>query len=184
MKNIVLTGASRAGKSTFSKMILNSFKNYEIIDGDKVIESYIENYYNESKDDDIIDLNEGYNELKKTFSQNILSNSEKRFILDYANLKNKDIFEYIKKGYLVFIFGYPKANVDYLVKNSLKYDTENDWSYYESDRRLKRIFDYYLQKSIYYENFCKDNNIVFVDVSINRNDVLKETLEYLKKINV
>lgn len=185
MKNIILTGVPRTGKSTFSKMILNTFDNYEIIDGDRVIESYFQKCCDEAIDNTVVlDINKGYKKIMDVLSEKILSNPKKNYILDYMEINDSDILKYIKNDYIVFIFGYPKSNIDSLIKNVQTYDTKNDWSYYESINKLRKHFNYYLEKSIYYEKFCKKNHIFFVDVSNDRNKVLNETIEYLKKINM
>lgn len=185
MKNIILTGVPRAGKTTFSKMILNTFDNYEIINGDKVIENYFKKICDETNDKIVVlDINNGYRKIKDVFSDKILSNPKKNFILDYMEINEIDILKYIKNDCLVFIFGYPKSNIDSLIKNTQKYDNKDDWTYYESINKLRNHFNYYLEKSIHYEKFCKENNIFFVDVSIDRNKVLNKAIEYLKKINI
>lgn len=186
MKNIILTGVPRSGKTTISKKILNEFKNYSLIQGDVITSSYV-NMCGLRKDtkNEFVELNmsEAYQMVLDFFNNSIEFEPNLNYVLDYHSLKIEDIIKYLKNGYLVIVFGYPDATIEELVENTIKYDEKHDWTYTESVRKLELYFDIWIKDSNNYKEDCMKNNIKFVNVSKNREDVLNNLLDWIKENN-
>ncbi len=186
MKNIILTGVPRSGKTAISKKILNEFKNYSLIQGDVITSSYV-NMCGLRKDtkNECIELNmsEAYQMVLDFFNKSIEFEPNLNYLLDYHSLKIEDIIKYLKNGYLVIVFGYPDATIEELVENTIKYDEKHDWTYTESVRKLELYFDIWIKDSNNYKEDCMKNNIKFVNVSKNREDVLNNLLDWIKENN-
>lgn len=118
--------------------------------------------------------------VKRCFDIYIKYEPNINFILDTCDFSIEDVKEYIKQGYIVIVFGYPNITVDEAVKNTIKYDTELDWTYTESIYRRKICFENYIDESKELEKECRKNNIKFVDTSKNRETELNELFEWLK----
>ena len=132
MKNIVLLGAPRSGKSTFSRILLNNFCNYNIIQGDIIRQLYSFIQYNNpvsmkgSTATVVINNEDIKNMIRYFFESSIECEPDLRFILETCDLKIKDARKYARKGYIVIAFGYPDITVEQGVENLEKYDTIKD----------------------------------------------------------
>ena len=81
MKNIILIGASRAGKSSFTKLLSKNIKDLTIIKTDLIRLAFRETFYKD-----------------KTINTNTLKTNPDyiNFIINYYNFENKYNFETIK----------------------------------------------------------------------------------------
>jgi len=180
MKNIILLGVPRAGKSTFAKMILKKFPNYNIIQHDIIASAYSDTVRCIKKDNTIpydmefVDLL-----LNKMFFYSVRYEPKLNFILDSRGLEIKDINRY-RYGNIILVFGYPNITPQQCLENFSKYDTIDDWTYIEPEWRLKILADIYVDDSKKYEEKCRELNIKFVDTSNDREKVLNELMIWLE----
>ena len=185
MKNIVLAGIPRSGKTTFLKMIKSEFPNYNIVDSDAFMSACIKaNKVN--KENCITTIT-----MEKEKWDKILNNYFKysieylgnhfNFILDTSHIDVNQLLEYKKSGYIVLVFGYPNISFEQKVNEILTYDTEDDWTYIESVKSIERYVDIYIDDSKELLETCQKENLRFVDTSFNREEVLKKLLNEIKK---
>lgn len=181
MKNIILIGASRAGKTTFTKMVSKKLKNITIIKTDLLRLAFREAICED-----------------KTINTNLLKNNPKyiNFILSYynflnmydENLKVIDTVDFEPKDNKLFnnsifiCFGYPNIEAKELVKKWRKYDTDLDWTKKKSDESLIKFAEQEIKKSKLLEEECNKHNIKFIDTSSNRNEVLDKLLNEITNI--
>ena len=181
MKNIILLGVPRAGKSTFAKMILNKFPNYNLIEGDTIANAYLCTL-KETSNNNVITYDTNFS--KKLIKQIFINSSEceptLNYILDTSFLDLDDIKDLDYKNNLIIVFGYPNITVEEEILNLLKYDTENDWTYREPEWKKRNYIDYYIKSSKHYEEECKKLNLKFIDTSKNRQETLNELLTWIK----
>lgn len=179
MKNIVITGVPRSGKSTFIKMILNKY-NYNVVLSETITSAYADMCMREGIN--TIDLSVAKNMAIDIFNKSVSFEPRLRFIFDAPDLNFQRIMEFSKKNYIVIVFGYPKLTYDQAFNNIRKYDTKEDWSYYEKDWKIRNLSISSVEDSKRLEKQCKKANIKFIDTSYDREDVLSSTFEWFEKI--
>lgn len=179
MKNVILIGASRAGKSSFTKLLNKKTNNLTIIKTDLIRLAFRDAIYKD-----------------KTINTNLLKKNKEyiNFILSYYNYSNKydtenikviDTVDFDPKDYNLFdnsimiCLGYPNITPEEVVQNWRKYDTDLDWTKKKSDEELKEIAASEINKSKLLEEECKKYKIKFIDTSYNRNNTLNNLLKEL-----
>lgn len=184
MKNIIIIGTSRAGKTTFTKLLNKKINNLMIIRTDLLRIAF--------RDTIIKDTSITTSSVKK-------NNDYINFVLSYYKYANMYETDYIKvvdtvdfepKDYKLFdnsIFiclGYPKLTEEEVINNWKKYDTDNDWTKNRSYDDLLTHAKRHIKESKYLEKECKKYDIKFIDTSYNREEVLNELVDYvIKEIN-
>lgn len=176
-------GVPRSGKTTFAKMIMNNYKNFSIVQADVIKSAYIDlcrynakqNYSNEI----IVDESATQKLISSCFDYYTNYEPNINFILDTFDFNLEAAKEYVNKGYIIIVFGYPNITVAEAIENTEKYDTELDWTYIESYSRKNYLFKIYIMDSKKYQKECEMNNIKFVDTSKNREDVLNNLFKWL-----
>lgn len=189
MKNIILLGVPRAGKSTFAKMLVKEFPNYNILQDDAIVGAYIsasEELQREKQRDKeytniTLDMQLAREISKKTFDCSIKYEPTLNYLWDTKSLSIKDAYQYKQKGNIVIVFGYPQITAEECFHNILQYDTEEDWTYIEPGWRLMRYCKAYTEDSKVFEKEAKKLHLKFVDTSYDRESVLQELLEWVKK---
>ena len=184
MKNIIVIGASRAGKSTFTKLLNKEISNLMIIRTDLLRLAFRDAI---SKDQNIKTSSLKTN---KDYLNYVLS------YYKYANMYEKDYIKVVDtvdfepKDYKLFdnsIFiclGYPNLSIEEVLNNWKKYDTELDWTKKRSDEDLLKHAKKHIEDSKYLQKECEKYQIKFIDTSNNREEVLKEIVNYvIKEIN-
>jgi len=183
VKNILLLGASRSGKSTFARMLDNK---YQIIDGDSIRGAYKNVINNDITATSMqISENDEYRKLlTEIFKKLIRYNKDLRYVLDTVDLLPSDNHLFAKRHNVIIIaLGYPNAKAQDVVCFQKQYDTPDDWTYGLSDKELLDNANYWIKKSIEYKDICEKLNIKFVDTSVDRNKVLEELLNWVTEQN-
>lgn len=180
MKNIIILGEPRCGKSTLANMIVDKF-NYQVIRIDALRDTF-QTIYPE------LDI-----------APNIATKNEKfqLFIKEYLR-RNINEEERNKYGYVIEgcetsvydcnrLFNTPNNLIYYLVpfdispldffNNIRKYDTTRDWSYKLSDEELLKYTTNMILKAKKIKEECKKYNIPCFDTSHNRNEILQSILD-------
>lgn len=181
MKNIILIGASRAGKSSFTKLLSENIKNISLIKTDLLRLAFREAICKDN-----------------TINTNILKQNPDyiNYILSYYKFANKYDTEYIKvidtvdfgpkdsklfENSIMICLGYPNITPEEVVSNWRKYDTELDWTFKKTDEELIEIALEEIKNSKQLQEECKNYNVKFIDTSQKRNNVLKELLDDVLK---
>ena len=184
MKNIILIGASRAGKSTFTKLLNERF-NIMIIRTDLLRLAFRDTIY---KDKDIslseVKSNPDYiNYVLNYYKYANMYDVDYMKVVDTVDFEPKDCSNF--ENSIAICFGYPNITKEEVVGNWRKYDTELDWTKYKSDEKLLSYAEYEIKNSQVLKEECEKYNIKFVDTSYNREKVLYELLEYVtEKIRI
>ena len=181
MKNIILIGAARAGKTTFTKLLNEKINNLMIIRTDLFRLAFREAI---AKNMDIT-------------TSSLKSNPDYRnYVLSYYKYANMYEPDYVKivdtvdfdpKDYNLFensimiCLGYPKLTKEEVFNNFRKFDTDNDWTLRKTDEELLRYASREIETSKRLEEECKKYIIKFVDTSYNRMKVLNELLDIILK---
>ena len=178
MKNIAIFGSSRSGKSTLSKMICKKYPQYHIIIGDDIRHAFqvvlpnnhISNKGGSGMKDDFPNF------LSCLFYKSIKRNKGVfNYIIDTCNItpqKAKKLFN--RDDTIILFLGTPKQTI--------KQQTNKDWTYDRTDEEIIEHSRHSIEKSIEQEKECKKLNIWYVDTSFNRDEVLKDTLNTIEKM--
>lgn len=186
MKNILIIGVARAGKTTLSNMIKERYNQYNLIHSDSIVWGIIrgsgkEKYYI----DNIKERKELVHgeQFQKTLVE-ILKASIKKDKGQYGNifetgqLEPKYISDLIKDTNLYCIcLGHGDLDKDGIIKLCREHDTEDEWSYKLTDEQLGINADKWVEKNELLKKECYKYGIEYIDTSKNRDKILKQILE-------
>ena len=184
MKNILMFGPPRSGKTTLSKMIVKEIPCYSVINTDVVRDGIYEAFFKS------VDKKERKDIVKKAFPKFV-----SKILEDYKKFYNPDLY-YVIEGDAISIeeslkifnsqeieiicVGNPNIKPKDLFKrirtNALKYGC---WTEKYSDEELLGRCKEFIKQSQKEEKIAKENNLIYLDTSSNMNCLL-ECVERLK----
>lgn len=189
MKNILIIGIGRAGKTTLSKMIKDKYNCYNLIHSDALKWAMIrakneEQYYREN-----VNIQKEF-EHGEYFQRTLLElynslirkdTKEYGYILESGQLHPKIVSEMIDfDKTIVICLGLGNLTAEDMVEQCLKYDTEESWTYGLSrEYLLKHAQDWYNCNEMLKKE-CPKYNIRYIDTSKNRFDILDTILNEIK----
>lgn len=178
MNNIILIGASRAGKSTFTKLLNERF-NIMIIRTDLLRLAFRDIIYKD-KNVSLLEVKSNPDYINYVLSYYKYANMydvDYMKVVDTVDFDPKDCSKF--ENSIAICFGYPNITKEEVVANWRKYDTELDWTKYKSDEKLLCYAASEIQNSQTLKEECEKYNIKFVDTSYNREKVFNELLDYI-----
>ena len=186
MKNILIMGIGRAGKTTLSKMIKDRCNSYNLLHSDSLKWAIIrakdkEAYYRKN-----VDKQKEY-EHGDFFQRTLLEFFNSLIIKDTSNygyiLESGQLsVEYVKKmidfsNTIVVCLGLGNLTKEEMVMQCLKYDTKESWTYgLPKDYLLKHASDWYQSNEVLKKE-CLKYDIKYVDTSKNRYEILESLAE-------
>lgn len=185
MKNIMILGICRTGKTTFSKMIQKELFNYQIIEIDTIISAlqrtipnvpigFIHDNLKENKLPEFLNLL-----IQKNVSKN---GRELGFIINGDSILPNDLIKYFDlNNMIVYYFVNEKLSPKQILENCRKYDSKEEWTTRKTDEHLLKHFQFYkeIEKKIIID--CKKYNIKCIDISEDREEILKQLLKDIKE---
>ncbi|MCI8616857.1 MAG: hypothetical protein HFJ60_01110 [Clostridia bacterium] len=184
MKNIMILGICRTGKTTFSRMIQKEFSNYQIIEVDTIISALQKTI----KDIPIGFIHDNLSEnklpqfLNLLIEKNINKNGKHLgFIINADSIMPKDLVKYFNlENTIVYYFVNSKLTSEKILENCRKYDDMADWTTRRSDEEILKHMDFYkpIEQKIIKD--CNKYGFKCIDTSINREKVLNDLLQSLK----
>ena len=202
MKNIIIAGASRSGKSTLARKI-NEELNFFVISIDKLVAmfqgAYPElniklNWDREKTTDNIAPfLGHFLGMFSSANGRGLLPYSHgavegNRFVLEggYVNfemispiLKTYGM-EDLKENFLLIGLVQNRKTVDGFVSDFKKYDTENDWTYYLDDDELKEVSEDAVSYNRSMSEHLVKYGFTIYDTSKEREQVLDKIVDDIK----
>lgn len=178
-KNIIIIGPPRSGKTTLAQQIVKELNGYSMISGDNFSSSYIV-YCRHLKNYEIninLPIIQSYYYLRECLRYENTIN----YVFETSHYK-EDLIKECGDNFLIIILGYSKLTENDLFNNIRKYDQENDWTYIESDNKLKMYCKSFVEESKEKEQIAKEHNYWYVDTSYNRDGILNETFRKIKDI--
>ena len=164
MKNILVIGVARSGKSRFSK----KFDNYNHIPMDYITSSLKHNFKETNITSNVIIDKNSSKKLSLLLSHviNIMNDTDELFLIDSAHLYPEDIYPYIDTNkWDIYCLGYPNTTVEDKFNEIRKYDTDKDWTHKRNDDELKDIISKLIDISKEMKESCERLNINFIDTS-------------------
>lgn len=183
MKNIIILGVARSGKTTLARMIKEKYSNYNIIDGDcirtafeKVVPELQINHIN----------GKGMIETFPEFCSRLFEYQIKEhknyfnYIFESCDISPVQLKKYFNiKNTIVLFLGYPNLTVKETFNNYKKYALENDYMLKKTDKEIMDRAIMWTKKSNKLKEECSKYKIRFIDVSYNRNSTFKKLIEEL-----
>jgi len=207
MKNIIIVGPSRAGKTTLAKRLHDKF-NYFVIRLDKLVATFQAAYPQ-------LDIRLNWNRNNTTenvapfighflglfssgngvaYELNLRAHDVKgnNFILEggyfdfekITSILNEYGAEELKDRFILIGLVQSKKTVDDFVNDFKKYDTEDDWTYHFDEAELR---EYVIQDAIPFNrtmaDYLKKYGFTIYDTSTERERVFDEIIENIVKMS-
>lgn len=186
MKNILILGTCRTGKTTFSKMLQKELDNYQILEVDSIISALQRTF----DDIEIGFIHDNLENNKLTEFMSILIEkfqarlgNEYGFIINSDSILPEDLIKYFDlDNTIVYYFVSPNLTVDEIVENCRNYDNLNQWTTKRTDEQLSNHLKIAKDFEIKIIEQCKKYNIKCIDTSHNREIIFKQLLDDIKRI--
>jgi hypothetical protein len=202
LKNIIIAGPSRAGKSTLANR-LNEELNYFVISLDKLVATFQGaypqlnirlNWDREKTTDNLAPfLGHFLGMFSSTDGRGLLPYSHgavegNKFVLEGAYFNFEMILpimkiygiKKLKNDFLLIGLVQNKKTVDELVNDFKKFDTESDWRYGFSDNDLKEISEDVISYSRFMTDHLTKYGFTIFDTSNDREQILDSLIEAIK----
>lgn len=172
MKNIILIGPSRSGKTTLARMIKEKNNFYNLLHGDMLKKAF-QAYSGEEACNLKNDFK--YRKLIYDIFYNHTKFNEGYYIIETVDIFPEDLVNYDLSETIVIALGCTKNTVDELLK--IWENIDNKWLRNKSHDELKIKAQKVIKTSNFFENECEKYGIKFIDTSFNRESVLSDLLE-------
>lgn len=184
MKNILILGICRTGKSTFSKMLQKEFRNYQIIEVDTIISAlqktipnipigFIHDNLKENKLPEFLNLF-----IQKNINKN---GKELGFIINGDSILPEDLLKYFDlNNMIIYYFVTEKLSPKQILENCRKFDSKEEWTTRRTDEELLNHFEFYKDVEKKIINDCKKYNIKCIDTSENRQIIFNQLVDEVK----
>jgi len=186
MKNILIMGIGRAGKTTLSKMIKDRYHTYNLIHSDSLKWALIrakdkETYYRQNVDEQKeFEHGEFFQRTLLELFNSLISKDKKQYgyILESGQLHPKIVKEMIDFEHTnVICLGLGEFSVEDMVNQCLTYDTKESWKYGLSKEYIAKHAKDWYECNEMLKIECPKYGIKYIDTSKDREKILNEILE-------
>lgn len=186
MKNILIMGIGRAGKTTLSKMIKDKYNSYNLIHSDSLKWAMIrakneEQYYRKNVDKQKeFEHGEYFQKTLLELYNSLIKNDIKRYgyILESGQLEPKIVKEMIDfNNTIVVCLGLGDLSVDDMVNQCIEHDKKDDWTYDLSKEYLREHAQDWHNANEMLKKECPKYGIKYIDTSKNRIETLNNILD-------
>lgn len=177
MKNILIMGIGRTGKTTLSNMIKEKYKEYNLVHSDCIKWAIIrakgmEEYYRTNiKEQKEFEHSEEFQKiLLEFFNSSIRSDLNKNgYILESGQLQPELVKEFIDfEDTEVICLGHGELNKEDIIRLCRNNDMEKDWTYNVSDEELEAHSEKWAEMNAKLKKECPEYGIKYIDTSTNR----------------
>ncbi len=190
MKNILIMGIGRAGKTTLSEKLKDKYNNYSLIHSDSLKWAMIrakdkEAYYRENVDKQKEFEHGEYFQrtLLELFNSCIKKDKNNYgYIVESGQLHPKTVSEMVDfNNTIVVCLGLGDLSLDEMVDLCIKHDTEKDWTFNLPRDYLKEHATDWFAANQMLKKECPKYNIKYYDTSKNRVDVLNNIMKEIEE---
>jgi len=174
MKNIILIGSSRSGKTTLARMIKEKNNFYNVLHGDMIKKAF-QSYSGETGNN--LKNNLEYRKFIYDIFYNHAKYNDGYYIIETVDIFPEDLINYDLSETIVIALGCPKNTIDELL--NIWWNVDNKWLLNKSNDELKIKAEKVVKTSKFFQIECEKYGIKFVDTSFNRESVLNNLLEEL-----
>lgn len=182
MKNIIIIGPSRVGKSTLASILCQKY-NFSYTSGDSIRNAFINIYPNLGytvkntieREDFCKFINFIINENNIHLKRNIY------YVIDSSDISIQ-IAKKVFKDSIIIGIGCKDISQEHLKNNILKYDTKLEWTYNCSEKEILDLALSTINRSNKLYNECILNDIAYFDTSLDRYETYNEIYKYIESI--
>ncbi|MCX4249019.1 MAG: hypothetical protein OSJ65_04585 [Bacilli bacterium] len=180
MKNIIIIGPSRTGKSTLASLVCKKY-NLSYISGDSIRNAFIKIYpelgYSPKT---TIDKIEFCQFIEKIINENSIHLKRQIFyVIDSADI-SIDNAKGVFKDSLIIGLGCKDAKPESMLEKIKENDTELEWTYGYSDKDLLELINSTIRKSKSLYDKCTLNNIPYFETSLDRYNAYNDVYKYIE----
>lgn len=183
MKDIIIIGRSRTGKTTLSNKIIKRFK-FQLINTDAIRDTLKIVFPELGIGPDTGVTNKRFQDFLKQYLENFKMELRDEYGLVMEGVETSAITAKKlygnKEKYIIYALGQIKATPEEMKNNLIKYDTKYDWTYEMKKDKLE-FCNEEREKAIALKKECDSLKIPFYDTSINREEVLNQILVDIEK---
>ena len=192
MKNIIIMGTGRAGKTTTSKMLKEKYKEYNLLHSDSVKwgiirgqgkEEYYETHIDEQKKFEHSEMNQRI--LLEIFKSLCDKNKDKNrypYILESGQLSPALVNELINfDNTCVVCLGLGDFDVEDVINLCREHDVPDDWSYNIPYEDLKSHAKKWIETNEEFKKDCPKYGIKYFDTTKDREKILNEVVDFISK---
>lgn len=183
MKNIIVLGRPRAGKSTLANLITKKY-HYQLIRLDVIRDSFAKVFPELDIAPYTAIENEKYLEFINQFME--YSKEEDReqygYVIEGCDIKLEDcnkVYDY--KNSLIYILAQIDITPEEMAKSIKEYDTNYDWTYNKTLEELIPYCKSSIEKGKVLKEKASKYGLKFYDTAKNREEVLNEIMEDIAK---
>lgn len=183
MKNIIILGAARSGKSSLASMLHEKY-NYSIISIDSFVSAFRDAFpelgITHSNTDNKFKLLPGfvYAYMKKIVKEY----PDKKFVLEGWHVYPDDMSKlFANDDAKIVCLGYTKIECDDALKLIRSNEKDNSYTREMSDDEVKKLILSHIEYSKILKEKCKKCGIEFFDTSFDREEKLREIIENIVK---
>lgn len=180
MKNIIIIGPSRVGKSTLASILCKKY-NFNYMSGDSIRNAFINIYpelgYTVQNTIENKDFCKFINFI--TNENNIHLKRNIYYIIDSADISIKTAKEVFKNSLIIGI-GCKEISAEELKNKILEHDNKFDWTYRCNEEEILSISKETINNSINLYNECVLNNICYFDTSLDRYETYNDIYKYIE----
>lgn len=183
MKNIIILGRPRAGKSTLANMIADKY-NYQIIRTDTIRNTFRDVLPELNiRPSTAIDSKEFQLFCKTYLEKNIKQERNKYgYVMEGCEMHVKDCKElYDNENNLIYCLAQVDITPEEMAKNMKNNDTDKDWTYEMNEKERLEYCASSIEKAKVMQEECSKYGLKFYDTAKNREDVLNEIMEDIEK---
>lgn len=181
MKNIIIIGPSRAGKSTLSSILCKKY-DLSYISGDSIRNAFINIYpnlgYTTKNTIERVDFCRFINWLIN--ENNIHLKRDAYYVIDSADISLDNAIKIFNNSIIICI-GCKDITTQEMIKRMKENDTKLEWTYGYSDDNLRDIANETITNSKKLYKKCLDSNVLYFDTSIDRYKAYEEIFKYIEK---
>ena len=186
MKNILIAGVPRSGKTTLSMLLANELKNYHIISLD-CIRNALDDTFPLQLEINPRGGKNNFTELPKFVSRILYYNKRDlrnkiNYIIEGTQILPDTAKELFNDCIVIFL-GHGNMKPEQILDNIRKYDTPEEYSYSRDDKTMMKSINKHIKIDYAIEQKCKLYGFQYFDTSKNREQVLKKILKYICEEN-
>lgn len=190
MKNILIMGIGRAGKTTLSNMLKEKYNAYNLIHSDSIKWAIIraqgkENYYRTNiTEQKQFEHSENFQKTLVEFFKSCIidDNNKYGYILETGQLVPEYAKELLELDEVIVIaLGHGDLTKEDIINLCLEHDRPQDWSYQMTYENLEKHAISWAEKNELLKKECPKYGIKYIDTSKNREKVLNDVLEKLSR---
>lgn len=190
MKNILIMGTGRAGKTTTSKMLKEKYKEYNLIHSDSVKWGLIRGANKEQYYRTHIDKQKEFEhgeyfqraqlEIFKSLCDKNKDKNKYGYIWESGQLSPKIVHELIDfENTVVVCLGLGEFDVEDVINLCREHDVPEDWSYNMPYEDLKCHAEKWIETNEEFKRDCPKYGIKYFDTTKDRVKILNEVIEYI-----